>query len=86
MAAEAVRRSAVLLKNDQGLPLPPGARSIEVAGSAADDVGLQCGGWTVGWQGGIRANNAGHHPPRRTARRHHAGTSQFDPDGTVSGS
>jgi beta-glucosidase len=52
LAAEAVRRSAVLLKNDRGLPLPPGARSINVAGKAADDIGLHCGGWTVGWQGG----------------------------------
>jgi beta-glucosidase len=52
LAAEAVRRSAVLLKNDGALPLPPGTRSIEVAGQAADDIGLQCGGWTVGWQGG----------------------------------
>ena len=52
VAAEAVRRSAVLLKNDRGLPIPPGTRSIRVAGRAADDIGLQCGGWTVGWQGG----------------------------------
>jgi beta-glucosidase len=52
LAAEAVRRTAVLLKNDGALPLPPGTRSIEVAGKAADDIGLQCGGWTVGWQGG----------------------------------
>lgn len=52
LAAEAVRRSAVLLKHDRGVPLPTDARSIEVAGRAADDIGLQCGGWTVGWQGG----------------------------------
>ena len=51
LAAEAVRRSAVLLKNDAALPLPTGVGSIEVAGRAADDIGLQCGGWTVGWQG-----------------------------------
>jgi beta-glucosidase len=52
LAGDAVRHSAVLLKNDRALPLPPGVRSIEIAGRAADDVGLQCGGWTVGWQGG----------------------------------
>ncbi len=52
LAAEAVRRSAVLLKNDGALPLPAGAESIGVAGIAADDIGLQCGGWTVGWMGG----------------------------------
>lgn len=59
LAAEAVRRSAVLLKHDRGLPLPPGARSIEVAGRAADDIGLQCGGWTVGWQGGTGRTTRG---------------------------
>jgi len=59
LAAEAVRRSAVLLKNNSALPLPPGARSIEVAGTAADDIGLQCGGWTVGWQGGVGRTTAG---------------------------
>lgn len=59
IAAEAVRRSVVLLKNDRALPLPPSARSIEVAGKAADDIGLQCGGWTVGWQGGLGRTTAG---------------------------
>ncbi len=52
LAAEAVRRSAVVLKDNQALPIPPGVGSVEVAGQAADDIGLQCGGWTVGWQGG----------------------------------
>ncbi|MDF1596899.1 MAG: glycoside hydrolase family 3 protein [Acidimicrobiia bacterium] len=59
LAAEAVRGSAVLLKNDGALPLAAGARSIEVAGRAADDIGLQCGGWTVGWQGGSGRTTAG---------------------------
>lgn len=52
LAREAVSRSAVLLKNEQDtLPLPPAPSTILVAGQAADDVGLQCGGWTVEWQG-----------------------------------
>lgn len=51
LAATAARRSAVLLKNERALPLE-GCREILVAGQAADDIGLQCGGWTVGWQGG----------------------------------
>ena len=59
LAAEAVRRSAVLLKNDRALPLPTGVPSIEVAGQAADDIGLQCGGWTVGWQGGTGRTTQG---------------------------
>jgi len=27
-------------------------RRLLVAGAAADDIGLQCGGWTIEWQGG----------------------------------
>ena len=50
MAAEAARRSVVLLKDDGMLPLDRASRVL-VAGRAADDIGLQCGGWTVGWQG-----------------------------------
>jgi beta-glucosidase len=51
LAREAVRQSAVLLKNqDAVLPLPKTGR-ILVVGSKADDMGIQCGGWTVGWSG-----------------------------------
>ena len=52
LAQEAARRSPVLLKNRGGaLPLPPTLPALLVAGAAADDVGLQCGGWTVSWMG-----------------------------------
>jgi beta-glucosidase len=52
VARECVRRSLVLLKNDRGaLPLAKGATRIHVAGAAADDLGAQCGGWTITWQG-----------------------------------
>jgi len=51
IAAEAARRSAVLLKNSRALPIAASDGPILVAGVAADDIGLQCGGWTVGWQG-----------------------------------
>ena len=40
----------VLLKNQGALPLRKDARLL-VAGSRADDLGAQCGGWTVWWQG-----------------------------------
>nr|AZB79874.1 beta-glucosidase 1 [Gossypium raimondii] len=56
LAREAVRRSLVLLKNghyaDQPLlPLPKKTSKILVAGSHADNLGYQCGGWTIEWQG-----------------------------------
>lgn len=56
LAREAVRRSLVLLKNERGvLPLRAGAHVL-VAGAAADDIGLQCGGWSIDWQGDHNAN------------------------------
>ncbi|WJZ89419.1 hypothetical protein VitviT2T_008640 [Vitis vinifera] len=56
LAREAVRKSLVLLKNGKSaknplLPLPKKAPKILVAGSHADNLGYQCGGWTIEWQG-----------------------------------
>ncbi|XP_020551868.1 uncharacterized protein LOC105168898 isoform X3 [Sesamum indicum] len=56
LAREAVRKSLVLLKNgktanDSLLPLPKKASKILVAGTHADNLGYQCGGWTIAWQG-----------------------------------
>lgn len=52
LARQAVRESLVLLKNENSaLPIPKDASSIYVAGVGADDIGIQCGGWTVEWQG-----------------------------------
>ncbi len=51
LAQEAVRKSAVLLKNDgAALPLAPGKR-ILVVGAAADSFPQQVGGWSMTWQG-----------------------------------
>jgi beta-glucosidase len=51
VARQAVRESMVLLKNNNHtLPLSKTAR-IHVAGKSADDLGNQCGGWTITWQG-----------------------------------
>jgi beta-glucosidase len=51
LARTAVAKSQVLLKNRGGvLPLRDEGR-IYVAGSNADDIGNQAGGWTVQWQG-----------------------------------
>ncbi len=52
LAREAAAASVVRLKDpDHVLPFTPG-QSVIVAGAAADDIGLQCGGWTIEWQGG----------------------------------
>ncbi|CAA2987229.1 lysosomal beta glucosidase-like isoform X1 [Olea europaea var. sylvestris] len=56
LAREAVRKSLVLLKNGENtdnpvLPLPKKASKILVAGSHANNLGFQCGGWTITWQG-----------------------------------
>ncbi len=52
LAREAVRKSLVLLKDrKQSLPLDKNLKTVIVAGSAADNIGRQCGGWTVEWQG-----------------------------------
>ncbi|HET7623714.1 MAG TPA: glycoside hydrolase family 3 N-terminal domain-containing protein [Verrucomicrobiae bacterium] len=51
VARECVRESLVLLKNENhALPLSKKAKRIAVVGKAADDIGIQCGGWTIGWQ------------------------------------
>jgi beta-glucosidase len=51
LAREAVRKSLVLLKNDEeALPIRPDARVL-VAGKSAHNRGYQCGGFTVAWQG-----------------------------------
>ncbi len=52
VARQAVRESLVLLKNERRtLPLAMTAKRIHVAGKSADDIGNQCGGWTITWQG-----------------------------------
>jgi beta-glucosidase len=52
LARQAVRESLVLLKNSNvTLPVAKDTRLIYVAGQGADDIGMQCGGWTIEWQG-----------------------------------
>ena len=51
IAREAVKQSLVVLKNDGVLPLSKDLGHIHVAGKNADDLGNQCGGWTISWQG-----------------------------------
>ena len=56
LARQLVQESQVLVKNDgKTLPLKKGS-TIFVTGPAADNIGVQCGGWTVQWAGGIDKN------------------------------
>ena len=51
LAREAVSKSLVLLKNNDGvLPVRKGARVL-ISGSGADNMAMQSGGWTISWQG-----------------------------------
>ncbi len=65
LARQAVSESLVLLKNEgQTLPLAKDTPTIFVGGSAADNIGVQSGGWTIEWQGG-----SGDITPGTTIRR-----------------
>jgi beta-glucosidase len=53
IARQCVRESLVLLKNQNNfLPLQKTMGRILIAGKNALDLGNQCGGWTISWQGG----------------------------------
>lgn len=59
IAREAVQKSLVLLKNNQEtLPLPKDSY-VRIAGRGVDDIGMQCGGWSVSWQGDLGATTIG---------------------------
>ena len=70
VARQAVAESQVLLKNRQRtLPLSPGKKQpVYVAGSNADNIGNQAGGWTLTWQGGSTNVIPGQTDPRRRSR------------------
>ncbi|MBN2618019.1 MAG: glycoside hydrolase family 3 C-terminal domain-containing protein [Spirochaetales bacterium] len=49
---QAVRESLVLLKNNNNiLPLNSDIKNVVVSGKSANNLGNQCGGWSIGWQG-----------------------------------
>src|SRR6185295_12976978 len=59
-ARECVRETLVLLKNEKRtLPVSKKLNRIHVAGKSADDIGNQCGGWTISWQGKSGAQTTG---------------------------
>lgn len=57
VARQAVRESLVLLKNDMAdeektvMEALADYTDILVVGKGADDIGTQCGGWTITWEG-----------------------------------
>ncbi len=54
VARQAVAESLVLLKNEgEMFPLSKEMPTLYVAGVAANDIGIQSGGWTIQWQGGV---------------------------------
>ena len=64
LARDAVRKSLVLLKNENGLlPLRPDSHVL-VAGDGAHNIGKQSGGWTLSWQG---SGNLNSHFPNGTS-------------------
>ena len=89
LARTAVRESLVLLKNQrQLLPIRAAARVL-VAGDGADDIGRQCGGWTLGWQGSGHSNSdfpqgGSIYAGLRAALEAGGGSAQLDIDGRYS--
>ena len=58
VARECVRQSLVLLKNENNiLPLSKKVSKIFITGKGADSIGMQCGGWTISWQGNADQKN-----------------------------
>lgn len=58
VARQAVRESATLLKNDEvngksAIEALADAQNIAVLGSKSNDIGAQCGGWTISWTGSM---------------------------------
>jgi beta-glucosidase len=51
VARACVRASMVLLKNANNVLPIPKTSAVDLWGTAGDNIGLQCGGWTVSWQG-----------------------------------
>ena len=90
LARAAVRESLVLLKN-QARVLPIRATAhVLVAGDAADDIGRQCGGWTLGWQGSVQHNDdfpqgESIYAGLRAALEAGGGSAQLSADGSYTG-
>jgi beta-glucosidase len=59
-ARELVAESLVLLRNENNVIAKlPSYQRILVTGQGASDIGMQCGGWTITWQGNHGATTKG---------------------------
>src|SRR5262249_5320620 len=75
--------SLVVLKNDkQTLPLKKEAR-VHLAGLRGDNMGIQCGGWSVGWRGRRGATTPG--TTIRQAMEKVVGSARLDYSETAAG-
>lgn len=84
IARQCVRESMVLLKNDtavKALPIPKNA-TVAVVGGHADNLGLQCGGWTITWQGKLGPLTTGGTTIRKAIESTCTGTVSFSADAT----
>jgi beta-glucosidase-like glycosyl hydrolase len=59
VARQAAAASQTLLRNENDLLPLAGDASVYVAGSGADSLGRQMGGWTASWQGTVEAVTEG---------------------------
>ncbi|MBO3734952.1 glycoside hydrolase family 3 protein [Glycomyces niveus] len=59
VARQAAAASQTLLRNENDLLPLAGDASVYVAGSGADSLGRQLGGWTASWQGSVEAVTEG---------------------------
>jgi beta-glucosidase len=87
VARECVRQSLVLLKNERSaLPLAKNLQRVRVVGKAADDLGIQCGGWTISWQGETGSVTSGGTTILQAIRQAVSPTSvvTYSPDGSAS--
>jgi beta-glucosidase len=85
LARQAVRKSLVLLKNEnRALPVSKTAARVHLSGKSADDIGNQCGGWTVRWQGQSGNVTPGGTTILQAVRATVSGKTQvtYSPDGT----
>jgi beta-glucosidase len=85
VARQCVQQSLVLLKNErQTLPLSKNLKHLAVIGAAAADLGLQCGGWTITWQGASGETTRGGTTLLAGIRRAVSAETQvtFSPDGS----